>query len=202
MVRVLAAPRTQRCDAMRRNQHSLPGFTLVELLVVIAFIGVLAGLLLPAMGMVRERARRTQAISTVTNIHQALQTYAAEERRHRFPPHATSLALEWAPPGELSAPGVLNLLEHHGFNFERSALNRTTPPPYLLHDPWRRPYRYQADNDLLGVTGAQRPLGSDGVQPPLTDWNAAGVRPWGYVWSTGNAGTADGVGWIYQRDNR
>lgn len=187
---------------MRRSSFPSPGFTLVEMLVVIAIIGVLLGLLIPAIGMVQERSRRARAASTVTNIHQALQTYAGEERRHRFPPQAVSLALEWSPTGDPSALGVLNLLENHGFNVDRSALNRTTSPPYVLDDPWRRPYQYQADNDLLGVVGAQRPLGSDGVQPPLSDWNAAGVRPWGYVWSTGTAGTADGVGWIYQRDNR
>jgi hypothetical protein len=53
----------------------------------------------------------------------------------------------------------------------------------------------------LGATGAQRPLGSDGVTAPLTAWNAAGVRPWGYVWSRGRDAQADGTDWIYQHDN-
>ncbi|MGB9641919.1 MAG: prepilin-type N-terminal cleavage/methylation domain-containing protein [Candidatus Ratteibacteria bacterium] len=52
------------------------GFTLVEILIVIAIIGILAAILLPALAGARERARRTTCLNNLKQIMAAYEMYA------------------------------------------------------------------------------------------------------------------------------
>ena len=68
--------------------RSRRGFTLVELLVVIAIIGLLMGLLLPAINAAREAGRRASCSNKVHQIGLAFQTYASTFN-NAFPASAT-----------------------------------------------------------------------------------------------------------------
>ena len=79
-------------------------FTLVELLVVIAIIGILIGMLLPAVQSVRAAARRTQCMNQMRQLSLALHNY--ESALQHFPPSRLEPDDNPIPSGITANPGA------------------------------------------------------------------------------------------------
>jgi prepilin-type N-terminal cleavage/methylation domain-containing protein len=79
------------------------GFSLIELLIVVAIIGVLIAILLPTVSAVRRSAKVTQCASNLRQIGQALFAYRTD---HKVFPDATPMPAPFQLPAAVAAPSV------------------------------------------------------------------------------------------------
>ena len=113
-----------------RQQATQAGFTLVELLVTIAIIGILVAMLLPAVQQAREAARRASCRNSLRQMGLALHNYAGTFGRY--------------PPSYVVVPGVTSPV-----GGQWSARARILP--YLEQSnlgniiDWNLPYSVQVD---------------------------------------------------------
>lgn len=131
-------------------------FTLVELLVVISVIGLLMGILLPALGKARAAANRTYCAANLRQIGIAMRSYL-DDNRDIFP---ICSAIPWLIT-DANAPGyappitnVLGPLLKQPKVFICKSDNIVTPPYHLRTG--NTSYSYNAG--LAGITIRQYPL--------------------------------------------
>ncbi len=144
-----------------------PGFTLVELLVVIAIIGILIGMLLPAVQQVREAARRTHCQNNEKQIALAMFNYES--------------AYEKLPYGSLGAAEgswVVWLMPY----IEQGRLAD-------LYDQEQR-YYHPNNEDVVknGIPTYQCPSDESQIVDPAGSGAFHGIRKMNYVVNLGNTG--------------
>jgi len=143
--------KTKLTSPFRRQK----GFTLIELMVVLAIIGVLAALIVPNVLGRADDARITAARTDVGNLMQALKLYKLDNQR--FPTAEQGLNALTLKPTTEPVPG----------NWK----------PYLdklPNDPWGRPYQYmnpgiKGEVDVLSF-GADGQAGGEGNNADVGSW--------------------------------
>lgn len=149
---------------MRTHENRLarrrPGFTLIEILVVIAVISVLAALVAPNVFRHVGSAKDAAAKSQIEMLGAALDAYRLDNGR--YPTTAQGLEALWAEPAAEPRPT----------NWRGPYLRKAVP-----NDPWGNPYYYMSPGELnprsydLISLGADGEVGGEGDDADISNSN-------------------------------
>lgn len=121
--------------SLMHSTRTRRGFTLVELLVVIAIIGILVGMLLPAVQMVREAARRATCLNNMRQMVLACHNY--QSANQRYPAGARAIAVPGTSPTEYQEYGPSWTLSIMAFIEEGNLLDQYKATVALEEDKLR-----------------------------------------------------------------
>jgi general secretion pathway protein G len=145
-----------REDCLAKNRSQL-GFTLIEVMVVIAIIGIMATLIVPQIMSKPNEARVIAAKQDISSIIQALKLYRLDNSR--YPTTEQGLSALVAKPTSEPIPQ----------NWKPNGYVDRLPK-----DPWGFAYQYsnpgtRAEIDVFSL-GADNKLGGTGFDADLGNW--------------------------------
>jgi len=152
---------------MRPKRHA---FTLVELLVVMAIIGILVALLLPAIQAARETARRTECSNNLKQIGLAMHMYHDTFERFPLPSGGFWSLRPWGYPAVGAPSWMYRLLPFIEQESVMDISQWTTPAAHYIKtfrcpsDPTYRRHlcraRWCGTTNYVGVTGSNFSYGN------------------------------------------
>lgn len=142
---------------MGRRYSAQHGFSLVEILVVIAIIGVLASVVMPAMDRARERALIAKTVSELDSIKKAMEALYGDTRRY---PNGTDGVCR----GTLPSNNEIDLSVAAGNLVANGGSYSGWNGPYLSSavDAWGTPYYLDEDYRCMAETEGCRGVADAG----------------------------------------
>lgn len=138
-----------------RKQHSIQGFTLIEVMIVIFIIGMIAALVIPNVGGSQSAAELKKAAIDIQNLENAVQMYKLNA--NRFPTSEQGL----------EALVTMPTIEPIPRNYpEGGIINR------LPQDPWGYDYILLSPGEIKPIEiYSVGPDGIDGTDDDIGSWN-------------------------------
>ena len=160
---------------MYKKPPSISAFTLIELLTVIAIIGILAAILIPAVGAVRQKASQAKSSSNMRQIALAYNNYSTSGGRTRVIGEG---AYSTSTPTVAADMNEWALVLAQGAGLIDAAI-------YLIDgDP-----AHASVPELPKLIGSRQ---SDGSFEPNPDWISSDEEIIGYAGVVGMSGNANG----------
>jgi type IV pilus assembly protein PilA len=179
--------RCQNCNGRTSLGHA--GFTLVELLIVVAIIGIIAAIAAPAMLRARRTANEAAAIGSLRALNSAESSYAAVAGKGGFAPLLATLATPC--PGSTAAfisPDLsIDPAVKSGYTITMSAATVSSPGPTDCNGvPTETAYYTTAVPVSAGLSGLRAFASSSGG---AIFFDQAGVAPTEAQMVPGGGGT-------------
>lgn len=148
---------------MNRQRRKQAGFTLIEVMVVLAILGLIAGMVVPNLMGSAGKAKISKAVSDISKLEQLLDMYKLDN--HRYP--TTEQGLEALVDKPTDDPEPRNYPEE-GY------MKRVET------DPWGNEYLYVSpgENGVVDIytLGADGEEGGEGENADIGNWNLEEFR--------------------------